>query len=94
MNNKFKGKVTGLSRYSERSSNIKIKYAFDAFRQGQKEVISKILRGESVGAKFPTGAGKSLLLTATATKEVAQDMKKKFAIEDEYYVNIQISFLP
>jgi len=35
-------------------------FGFTAFQQGQKEVITKILDGQSAGAIFPTGAGKSL----------------------------------
>jgi ATP-dependent DNA helicase RecQ len=35
-------------------------FGFNAFKQGQKEVISKILDGNSAAAIFPTGAGKSV----------------------------------
>ena len=35
-------------------------FGFDSFKDGQKEVIELILGGESAGAIFPTGAGKSL----------------------------------
>ncbi|RJP85200.1 MAG: RecQ family ATP-dependent DNA helicase [Desulfobacteraceae bacterium] len=35
-------------------------FGFDGFKKGQKQVIEKILAGESAGAIFPTGAGKSL----------------------------------
>jgi ATP-dependent DNA helicase RecQ len=35
-------------------------FGFDGFRQGQEEVVSRILSGESAAAIFPTGAGKSL----------------------------------
>jgi len=35
-------------------------FGFNSFRKGQKEVVSKLLDGESVAAIFPTGAGKSL----------------------------------
>ena len=39
---------------------LQTSFGFDAFRPGQKEVISKLLDGESAAAVFPTGAGKSL----------------------------------
>jgi len=39
---------------------LQTRFGFDAFRPGQKEVISKLLDGESAAAVFPTGAGKSL----------------------------------
>ena len=35
-------------------------FGFNSFKRGQKEVILKIMKGESVAAIFPTGAGKSL----------------------------------
>ncbi len=35
-------------------------FGFNIFRQGQQEVIENILKGQSAGAVFPTGAGKSL----------------------------------
>ncbi len=35
-------------------------FGFDEFREGQEEVISRLLGGKSVVAIFPTGAGKSL----------------------------------
>ncbi len=35
-------------------------FGFTSFRKGQKEVITKIMDGESAAAIFPTGAGKSL----------------------------------
>ena len=35
-------------------------FGFTSFKKGQKEVIQKIMNGESAGAIFPTGAGKSL----------------------------------
>lgn len=35
-------------------------FGFPSFRQGQKEVISKVMNGKSTAAIFPTGAGKSL----------------------------------
>lgn len=35
-------------------------FGFSSFKKGQKEVIEKIMRGESAAAIFPTGAGKSL----------------------------------
>ena len=35
-------------------------FGFDTFRDGQREVIAALLRGESALAVFPTGSGKSL----------------------------------
>jgi ATP-dependent DNA helicase RecQ len=35
-------------------------FDFDAFREGQEEVITKLMGGKSVLAVFPTGSGKSL----------------------------------
>ncbi|NLF11153.1 MAG: DEAD/DEAH box helicase, partial [Anaerolineaceae bacterium] len=35
-------------------------FGHDAFRPGQAETIAAVLRGESVLAVMPTGAGKSL----------------------------------
>lgn len=35
-------------------------FGFNTFRNGQKEVIQHIMNGESAGAVFPTGSGKSL----------------------------------
>jgi ATP-dependent DNA helicase RecQ len=35
-------------------------FGFDSFRAGQREVVSRIVDGQSAAAIFPTGAGKSL----------------------------------
>ncbi len=35
-------------------------FGFTSFKKGQKEVVNKIMNGESAAAIFPTGAGKSL----------------------------------
>lgn len=35
-------------------------FGFDSFKKGQKEVIDRIMKGQSAAAIFPTGAGKSL----------------------------------
>jgi ATP-dependent DNA helicase RecQ len=35
-------------------------FGFNSFKKGQKEVIDKIMKGQSAAAIFPTGAGKSL----------------------------------
>src|SRR3954467_3534377 len=35
-------------------------FSFPAFRDGQEQVIARLLHGRSVLAIFPTGAGKSL----------------------------------
>lgn len=39
---------------------LKNHFGFDAFREGQSEVISAVTSGESAAAIFPTGSGKSL----------------------------------
>ncbi|PCJ17467.1 MAG: recombinase RecQ [Candidatus Cloacimonadota bacterium] len=41
-------------------NKLKEYFGFDQFREGQKEVIEKVMDGKSVAAIFPTGAGKSL----------------------------------
>ncbi|MBI9098219.1 MAG: DEAD/DEAH box helicase, partial [Spirochaetaceae bacterium] len=41
-------------------NELKTHFGFDIFLQGQEDVISRVLAGESAGAIFPTGAGKSL----------------------------------
>jgi len=40
--------------------SVKRHFGFDHFMNGQKEVIGKIVAGESAAAIFPTGGGKSL----------------------------------
>jgi len=35
-------------------------FGFDSFKKGQKEVVLKVMSGQSAAAIFPTGAGKSL----------------------------------
>jgi len=35
-------------------------FGFNSFKKGQKEVIQKLMKGQSAAAIFPTGAGKSL----------------------------------
>lgn len=35
-------------------------FNYDSFRQGQKEIISDVLRGEDVLGVLPTGSGKSI----------------------------------
>ena len=39
---------------------LKERFGFEAFREGQEDAISRLLEGKSVLAIFPTGAGKSL----------------------------------
>ena len=39
---------------------LKEAFGFESFRNGQEEVIRKLMDGKSVAAIFPTGAGKSL----------------------------------
>jgi ATP-dependent DNA helicase RecQ len=51
---------------------LKKYFGFDEFKNGQKAVIGKILAGHSVGAIFPTGAGKSLCYQLPAM--MLQDM--------------------
>jgi ATP-dependent DNA helicase RecQ len=47
-------------------STLKNVFGFDAFREGQQAVISKILEGRSALAVFPTGSGKSLCYQLSA----------------------------
>ncbi|MBW8190186.1 RecQ family ATP-dependent DNA helicase [Neiella marina] len=42
------------------TATLKDKFGFEHFRQGQQEVISRVLAGDSALAIFPTGSGKSL----------------------------------
>ncbi len=39
---------------------LKTRFGFDAFLDGQRPVIERVLAGQSAAAVFPTGAGKSL----------------------------------
>lgn len=39
---------------------LKERFGFDDFREGQREVVERLLDGKSVLAIFPTGAGKSI----------------------------------
>lgn len=48
-------------------SKLKQVFGFDEFREGQKEVITAVLRGENALAVFPTGSGKSLCYQLPAT---------------------------
>jgi len=41
-------------------NQLKQLFGFNSFKKGQKEVISRIMNGQSAAAIFPTGAGKSL----------------------------------
>src|ERR1700675_1441318 len=47
-------------------STLKSVFGFDTFREGQAEVITKILEGKSALAVFPTGSGKSLCYQLSA----------------------------
>jgi ATP-dependent DNA helicase RecQ len=47
-------------------STLKEVFGFDQFREGQAEVVSKILEGKSALAVFPTGSGKSLCYQLSA----------------------------
>lgn len=42
------------------STTLKAHFGFDSFRDGQQEVVSRVLEGASALAIFPTGSGKSL----------------------------------
>lgn len=46
--------------------SLKKHFGFDAFREGQEDVIIKVLEGKSALAIFPTGAGKSLCFQLSA----------------------------
>lgn len=43
-------------------------FGFQNFREGQQEVVEKILAGNSALAIFPTGSGKSLCYQFSATQ--------------------------
>jgi ATP-dependent DNA helicase RecQ len=45
---------------------LKTAFGFDAFREGQEAIISKIIEGKSALAVFPTGSGKSLCYQLSA----------------------------
>ncbi len=45
---------------------LRKRFGFEQFREGQWEVISRLLAGRSAAAIFPTGGGKSLLYQLTA----------------------------
>ena len=55
-----KSYVYSLIMNMDLHDELKRHYGFDQFRQGQIEVISRVIKGRSAGAIFPTGAGKSL----------------------------------
>jgi len=44
----------------EIETSLKKTFGFDGFREGQREVVEKLMAGRSTLAVFPTGAGKSL----------------------------------
>jgi ATP-dependent DNA helicase RecQ len=52
---------------SDLHTYLKTTFGFSQFKNGQKEVIEKIMSGMSVTAIFPTGAGKSLCYQLPAT---------------------------
>jgi ATP-dependent DNA helicase RecQ len=45
---------------SELQQELKERFGFEAFREGQEEAVSRLMEGKSVLAIFPTGGGKSL----------------------------------
>ena len=45
---------------SQLQEQLKERFGFETFREGQEEAISRLLGGKSVLAIFPTGGGKSL----------------------------------
>ena len=44
----------------ELTNNLKKYFGFDSFREGQKEIIEKIMEGRDVLGVLPTGGGKSI----------------------------------
>lgn len=48
------------------TTSLKKHFGFDAFREGQQEVIEQIVQGHSALAIFPTGSGKSLCYQLSA----------------------------
>jgi ATP-dependent DNA helicase RecQ len=42
------------------SRELQKHFGFTSFKSGQREVIAKLVAGQSAAAIFPTGAGKSL----------------------------------
>ncbi len=51
---------TGLARTAQPLQKLRDIFGFAEFREGQAEVISRLLDGRSTLAIFPTGGGKSL----------------------------------
>ena len=51
---------------SDLSQQLKKRFGFDAFREGQEAAISRLLAGKSTLAIFPTSGGKSLCYQLTA----------------------------
>ena len=47
---------------------LKAYYGYDAFRGGQEPVIDALLAGRDVLAVMPTGAGKSVCITASTSR--------------------------
>ena len=47
-------------RYRTPEEALKVLFGYDAFRDGQKQVIDSILSGRDAFAVMPTGAGKSV----------------------------------
>ena len=49
-----------LASHQDPLDILRSRFGFDAFRDGQRAVVDKLLSGKSVLAVFPTGGGKSL----------------------------------
>ena len=54
------GSMSSPSTIPEPGEVLKKYFGYEAFREGQEAVITRLLAGQSAAAVFPTGGGKSL----------------------------------